>query len=535
MKMRARWTMAAGLTLGLWAGVAAAQDAPQISESTADHTSFEALNKEFTSGPEVTRACLSCHTEASHQVKQSIHWTWDYTHPETGQKLGKKRVIDSFCVNCVSNEALCTACHAGYGWTDMTTAPPAEPDRVDCLICHDQSGQYTKKMGAAGHPPLTEGGKSITGQTPAPAVNLTEAAQSIGLPGRDNCGQCHFYGGGGDNVKHGDLSSAMYDPELSVDVHMSPEGEDFACSTCHVSDRHVFAGSRYNVTATYPEGTGKPGARRDVATCESCHGTAPHPTGIEGLKLNDHVDTVACQSCHIPEFARGGVATKVHWDWAQAGRLGEDGKPFVEADYVQGNGTKRPTYDSKKGAFQWDENVVPYYAWFDGQVEYTTSDRTIDPSGTIEINHLSGAPHSADSRIWPFKRMEGRQPYDSGTNRLVYLNLWGKEMDESAYWKYFDWDLAIEGGMSAAGAEYSGDHGFVDTYMYWPITHMVAPAEDAVSCAECHSSDGRMANLAGIYLPGRTPLTWGGMLGLLMVIGAAGAVALHTAMRVLRR
>ena len=38
------------------------------SSSTADHSKFDALKKDFKSGPEVTKACLTCHTEAAKQV-----------------------------------------------------------------------------------------------------------------------------------------------------------------------------------------------------------------------------------------------------------------------------------------------------------------------------------------------------------------------------------------------------------------------------------------------------------------------------------
>jgi hypothetical protein len=32
---------------------------------------------------------------------------------------------------------------------------------------------------------------------------------------------------------------------------------------------------------------------------------------------------------------------------------------------------------------------------------------------------------------------------------------------------------------------------------------MVAPADEALACGDCHSKDGRMAQLTGFYLPGR--------------------------------
>jgi octaheme c-type cytochrome (tetrathionate reductase family) len=480
-------------------------------KSTADHSKFEILQKEFTSGPEVTEACLSCHTEAADQVKHSIHWKWEYDNPETGQTLGKRHVINAFCGNVVGNEPRCTSCHVGYGWDDMSSPPPQQSNAVDCLVCHDTSGQYTKLATGAGHPPLEAKGSTITGAK-AWAVDLKEAAQSVGLPQRQNCGGCHFYGGGGDNVKHGDLSSALYNPTKDVDVHMAADGLNFTCETCHVSDEHVFAGSRYNVNAHDTGGTGLPGMRRDVATCESCHGDSPHPVTIKGVKLNDHTDKVACQTCHIPSFARGGVATKTFWDWSTAGRLDDEGKPISEEEFVQSNGEHLHTYLSTKGDFKWGENVEPYYAWFNGQVEYTTADQTIDPSHVVEVNRLEGAPGDGVSRIWPFKRMEGRQAYDTELNHLVYNHVWGPTTD-TAFWTNFDWAKSIEAGMKAAGAEYSGHFGFVDTYMYWPITHMVAPAEDALDCAECHAKDGRLANLAGFYMPGRDAMGPGGYAG----------------------
>ena len=49
----------------------------------------------------------------------------------------------------------------------------------------------------------------------------------------------------------------------------------------------------------------------------------------------------------------------------------------------------------------------------------------------------------------------------------------------------------------------SGEFGFVDTYSYWPITHMVAPKEDALACDNCHARQGRMEDIDGVYVLGR--------------------------------
>ena len=56
---------------------------------TADHKKHKALQQEFTSGPEVTQACLSCHSEAAAQFHKTIHWTWMDPSTEENLKLGK--------------------------------------------------------------------------------------------------------------------------------------------------------------------------------------------------------------------------------------------------------------------------------------------------------------------------------------------------------------------------------------------------------------------------------------------------------------
>ena len=56
---------------------------------TSDHSKHEILKQEFTSGPEVTKACISCHNQAALQFHQTIHWTWMDPITEKSAKLGK--------------------------------------------------------------------------------------------------------------------------------------------------------------------------------------------------------------------------------------------------------------------------------------------------------------------------------------------------------------------------------------------------------------------------------------------------------------
>lgn len=493
--------------------------------STADHGKFEALKGPFADGREVTRACLECHTEAGHQFMKNIHWTWTYENEKTAQTLGKKHLVNTFCTNARGNEGMCAQCHAGYGWKD-SSFDFSNQDNIDCVVCHDRTGTYYKTPNSTGSKAC-----SIMFEDKQP-IQWDKVAQSVGMPARENCGGCHFYGGGGDGVKHGDLDSSLIHPDRELDVHMDEHGPNFACTSCHVTDKHIWAGSRYDMIAHDTEGTGKPGQRRDVATCESCHGNAPHDSaGLKGIKLDNHVDRIACQTCHIPEMARGGVATMVNWDWRTAGKT-KNGEGYKEKNYTQGDGKHRATYKSIKGSFEYGENLVPHYAWFDGQMQYTTIDTNFDPvSGPVEINRFDGSADDPASRIWPFKRMHTVQPYDKINNTLVYMHLWGD--DEDAYWGNYDLGRAIAVGMEKNEMPYSGEYGFVDTYSYWPITHMVAPKEEALACDDCHAEQGRLNGVTGVYVPGSgtNPLLNRialGLIGLLLL-----GIVVHASVRVL--
>lgn len=487
---------------------------------TADHSKFEQLKGPFNQAQDVTKACLSCHTEASKQVMQSIHWRWDAVNTTTGQSLGKQRTMNSFCGSPISNEPRCTSCHAGYDWTDLRQPPAAQETNVDCLVCHDQSGGYKKLATEAGHPAYSP--RLVNGQSIAPP-DLSKAARSVGKSGRDNCGACHFNGGGGDGVKHGDLDSSLSKPPRTLDVHMASDGANMSCAACHTYNDHVPSGSRYQTQAKDPHGLDLPHDDKNRASCESCHGDAPH----HQAKLNDHTDRVACQTCHIPEFARGGVATKTWWDWSTAGRKDSDGKPiFTKDDHGH------LSYSAEKGDFKYGENVRPTYKWYNGRIDQTNITDKIETSGILSLNTIHGDPNDGKSRIWPFKEMRGKQPYDPELKNLVVNHVFGQ--DDSAFWTHFNFEKAIKFGMEYAGFPWSGKFDFIETRMYWPITHMVAPKDKAVPCADCHTraADGRMAGLTGFYLPGRDAIGWLDWIGYLGLGGSLIGVMIHGLLRI---
>ena len=420
-------------------------------------------------------------------------------------------------MNVKSNEARCTSCHAGYGWKGKDF-DFSDQSKVDCLVCHEKTGTYKKFPAGAGNPAPKEMVFKGNGKTYLPP-DWNKVAQSVGRPSRKNCGTCHFFGGGGDGVKHGDLDSSLMKPNKTLDVHMGIDGQNFDCTRCHSTTLHNIAGRVYTTPASEHR---KSLIQDDLAskiTCESCHSDTPHK---QDAKANDHTDKVACQSCHIPTFARVNP-TKMSWDWSQAGKM-KGGKPYKTKGDLG-----KPVFDTKKGAFIWAKDVKPEYFWFNGSIDHLTLKDTIDPSQLVKINQPVGERDDPNSRIFPFKVHYGKQPYDKVNKTLVIPHLFPKgKTDTDAYWKTFDWGKAIASGMNYSELPYSGEYDFVETSYVFPTTHMVAPKDNVVACVECHAkSGGRLAKLSGFYMPGRNSSKMLDTIGWIVVIGSLLGVVLH--------
>lgn len=456
-----RWlgALALGLTVLAVVGVVIARETrrgPSLVErprahlrARRGHTDHKALLKgPFADGSAVTSACLGCHPESAREVMATSHWTWlgqevkvpGHAEP---RRIGKANLINNFCIGVGPNLAHCTACHAGYGWVDASFDFSREQN-VDCLVCHDTTGGYRKDPEHGG--------------VPAKGVDLASIASAVGVPTRRNCGVCHFAGGGGDAVKHGDLDGTMYLPSQRIDVHMGKL--DFDCQECHRTEHHRIPGRSMSVSVD----------DSNRVSCTDCHSEKPH----RQERLDAHTRTVACQSCHIPKMAIE-APTKMSWDWSTAGH---DPAP----------GTDPHTYMKKKGTFVLAKDVTPEYYWYNGTADrYLLGDR-IDPSKVTQMNFPRGDSRDPRARIWPFKVHRGKQPYDL-KNRYLLVP---KTAGEGGYWTDFDWDKALRLGGEATGFPYSGSHGFAETAMYWPLSHMVATKDKALQCMDCHGDQGRL-------------------------------------------
>ncbi len=497
--------------------------------STTDHGKHEVLQKDFQNAQEITAACLSCHNEAAKQVHQTVHWTWKHFNDQTKMqnayeehksKFGKGALtFNNFCIAIGSNEPKCTTCHAGYGWKDKSFDFTSE-ENVDCLVCHDSTGLYEKADGTGGMPMFEKTDKDGV-KTP---VDFKTIVANVAKPKIANCASCHFMGGGGDAVKHGDLDSSLLNASRSLDVHLSKEGANFTCQRCHTTENHQIAGRSYSTPAFEERTTLIENDMASRITCESCHTATPHKTGH---KANDHTDKVACQTCHIPAFARE-KATEMYWDWSQAGKL-KDGKPYSVKNEFGTN-----SYASLKGSFDWQKNVIPEYHWYSGSMDYLLlTDKVEDTSKPVEITKIIGNANDPKARIMPFKAHRGKQPFDPVNKTFVAPHLYGK--DDTAYWKNFDWQKAIKAGQEYMGLPYSDEYTFVETVYYYPITHMVAPKDNTVACASCHSQDSLLKNIDGVWIPGRDSEGFIDTFGWILVFGSLAGVLLHACLRIMTR
>lgn len=435
-----------------------------------DHSDF--VKGPFKEGRDVTKQCLECHEKQATDVMKTTHWTFAGTPnhvkgmEKSTKKYGKANMINNFCTSAFNGpdgivHESCFKCHAGYGWT-RTKFDLTDKTRVDCLVCHAQKGNYDRAPAGA------DINKAAMAKG---SMNIELAAKSVAKPTLQNCGYCHFNGGGGDAVKNAGLDSTLLYADKKQDVHMAAKakgGLGMQCQDCHKTKDHSVAGASSQM------------AHYDARTsCEDCHSgaKAPHQKSKNAAILVKHTASVACQTCHIPVFNKG-QATKMMWNWSD---VGKNIKAEEEFD--------KETFAKHKGSFRWGQNVVPVYAWYNGKIErYMVGDKIKDPSKPVNITKPVGDIKDKTAKIYPYKYFTGTQPMDS---KFKYLNTFQQYKE---LWINFDWEKALVNGAKCTDncLPYSGKHQFVKTVSYIAAQHEVSPKEDALQCGECHMGGKRM-------------------------------------------
>jgi octaheme c-type cytochrome (tetrathionate reductase family) len=423
----------------------------------------------FKTPQDVTKKCLECHDDVGEHILKTQHWNWTSLKAvQKGKKIGKVNVFNNFCIAITGNWPRCTSCHIGYGWKDKKF-DFSNPENIDCLVCHDSTGTYKKFPSGAGMPVSLKDKKKVFkgNKKTYMAPDYDKISKLVAVPNRKNCGSCHFFGGGGNNVKHGDLDTSLIKPSKDVDVHMGGKN-NFACTKCHKSTDHKIQGAMH---ASMAQGI-------KHFNCTDCHKGELHKKSKKMKKINKHLASVACQTCHIPEYAKV-IPTKTWWDWSTAG----DEKNKTPDDKYGNH-----TWVKKKGTFKWEKNVKPEYYWYNGKQEVTIHGDKITSNKKVNLNPQKGNIRDTNSRIMPFKIMRGKQAYDTKTKMLLVPHLFGK----GGYWKTFDWNKSFAAGMKKAGLPFSGKFDWVETEMYWPLNHMVSPKEKALKCTDCHGEKSRL-------------------------------------------
>jgi len=429
---------------------------------------------------EGTQSCLNCHAGEGVEMLNTGHFKWQGLTNNIagleGEEHGKNDLLNNFCIAVPTNEPRCAQCHAGYGYRD-SSYDFTNPVNVDCLVCHDQSGTYVKSKTNAG--------------LPDPSVDLQMVARTItqgSVPTRKACMSCHSHAGGGDNVKHGDLSSDIVATTREYDVHMGTDGADFGCIVCHAANHDPATGDIIHGIAGMSLHSVNEG---EMKKCQDCHGSKDSihtGTSVEQwLVVETWHDRLACQVCHIPAIARK-ISTKTEWYWSDAG---QDINP-VPVDPVTG----RPTYDKKKGTFVWALNVRPTLRYSNGKWDrkvVLANDKYDEEP--ISLGHPLGGYTDPGAMIYPFKLMKGNQVVDPETKTVMAPHLFGTDGGPNPYWGKWNWNDALIDGAAVTGQDYSGTYKFADTTMLLSVNHEVAPADQALgngiipdSCMNCHQN-----------------------------------------------
>jgi hypothetical protein len=411
--------------------------------------------------------CLNCHDGGiggSQYVDMfnSLHYKWmgdapDMTNAPAIQQGKLTNELNSYCINILGDWKVCGTCHAGRGMKPGTGDTKAN---IDCLVCH--SSEYaTQRVRLAD-------GVSMGVVTPTDTM-----VRNITKPTRTTCLQCHAKAGGGDGVKRGTLSLAtITNASPTFDVHMNTTGPDLSCQACHTFVNHKVTGKGSDLRPT------------DLASevkCTTCHATmdsgSGHTAAGGGAELDRHVARVACQSCHIPTYAK--VATETHRDF----QFHHDGSP---ADGVSG-----PSHP----LMIMQANLIPEYRFWNR----TSENQLLGDNANLQFDAVKGTYNTSrpngnvnDGKLYPFKYKTAHVPIARGgscdgqliaLNTLEFLKISGNV------------DLAISQGLAAMGC--SGDTvEWVNSDTYQLLNHGVNPSVNATACTQCHGSLTTNLNLA---------------------------------------
>jgi hypothetical protein len=201
-----------------------------------------------------------------------------------------------------------------------------------------------------------------------------------------------------------------------------------------------------------------------MRACTDCHNAvAEHHERARG-----HLDRVACQSCHIPAYARS-VSTDMVRDF--------------RATEVNARGLYEPRITRRS-------NVVPVYAFWNGESEFyrfrdpARPDQALArPLGSID-----------DGKLYPFMLHRAIQPQDRASGAILPLKA-------GILFQTGDVERAIRVGAQETGFDLAQGYTFLNTQRFMGIFHEMPPASQALGCASCHDATNRVDFAALGYAP----------------------------------
>lgn len=409
------------------------------------------------------KTCLTCHADKAADVFNSVHYQWQGSAAEMvngpAQQGKLTGAVNAYCINILGNFGGCSSCHVGLGDSISSVQSQAQLENIDCLVCHQKD--YKRKK------------DTTTGRFVPDTVNMTitmdQVLQTVHKPVRDNCLQCHAKAGGGDALKRGDMALATGNTtDVAYDRHMATTGADLACQSCHQFTNHRVAGRGSDL---------RPLDSTASISCSSstCHSTKTSAGGHSTTAVNKHVNRLACQTCHIPVYAKNASdsaateATEIHRNW-------------TVSEWNATLGRYEPTLTKAN-------DLKPVYKFFNGTSwGYTTGDVATFDSATqaYPVSRPMGsvADSATTTKLYPFKYKTADQPQTSnltGGDKLIMLST-------KDYFATGNYDTAVQAGLVNMGLSSGAPYTTVKTDEYQLLNHQVAPKVNALQCTSCHLS-----------------------------------------------
>ena len=438
------------------------------------------------SGYDGVQTCTACHQDALDEITNSVHWNlaspirnvnglpdsswWGMVNRECA--LAGSTPISNWTASTNGKfsvqSAGCGVCHIGSLTSPLLpgkNVTESEKNTVDCLVCHAENYDWSKRT------TLT---KDSTGVHWGEDKSLIAALSITKTPTNEACLRCHEHSFSKD-YKRG----TPYTHEN--DVHAKA---GLSCITCHTAEHHKIAKGMYESDMVANDLPDVP------VTCTNCHGTNPHQ-GNNAETLNNHINKIACQTCHIPQ-----VSGIVYENW---------GKPVKDNIYGKYSGlSKFDKIPSNPKLYVPADTIKmehPYYIW---RVPNTKDQKDAQSWMAFATSNIN----TPGAKIFPVRALTQVMLFDKKIKMwqapgMAFLKSVPKMAEfplllapnREVYNQTGDVKKAIDAGMKpyeALGFKWSGEWMAMEVpgTSYISVNHGVK--RDGLSCNSCHSKNGVM-------------------------------------------